>query len=70
MAANIPASAYPTQAAIVRAIKAASAAGIKVSGFRIAPGGIIEVFDASAAPPRDEFAEWLASRHEPNDFDT
>jgi hypothetical protein len=70
MTAKIPASAYPTQAAIVRALKAAEASGMKASGFRIAPGGVIEVFDMSAAPPRDEFAEWLASRREPNDFDT
>lgn len=61
MSSKLPASAYPTRAAIERAFKAARACGMKPAGFRIAPGGVIEIIDASAAP-KDEFEQWLASR--------
>jgi hypothetical protein len=57
-----PASAYPSRAAIERAIRAGQAAGMKVAGFKVHPGGVIEVFDASAAPPADEFEKWQANR--------
>lgn len=58
----LPASAYPSRAAIERAIKAAEKAGMKPAGFKIEPGGAIVVFDATAAPPADEYEKWQASR--------
>ena len=61
MTAKLPASAYPTRAAIERALRAAKAVGMKAAGFRVAPGGVIEIFDASTAP-KDEFDQWQASR--------
>lgn len=62
MTAKLPASAYPTRAAIERAFKAAVRCGMKPSGFRIAPGGVIEIIDTSAKPPQDEFDQWLLTR--------
>lgn len=62
MTAKLPASAYPTRAAIERAFRAAVACGMKPAGFRIAPGGVIEIIDASAKPPQDEFEQWLLTR--------
>lgn len=61
MTAKLPASAYPTRAAIERALKAAKAVGIKPAGFRVEPGGAIVIFDAATAP-KDEFEQWQASR--------
>lgn len=58
----LPASAYPSQAAIVRAIKAAKAAGINPAGYKVEPGGAIVVFEAAGAPPSDEYEKWRATR--------
>lgn len=52
---------YPTKAVILRAVKAAEEAGIKVAGFRLEPDGAIVIFDRSAAPI-DEFEKWQESR--------
>lgn len=57
-----PASDYASRAAIERAIRAAERVGMKPAGFTVHPGGAITVFDASVAPPKDEYAEWQASR--------
>lgn len=54
---------YPNKASIVRAVKAAEAAGIDVAGFRVEPDGAIIIFDKRAAPV-DEFERWQASRTE------
>lgn len=62
MTAKLPASAYPTRAAIERAFKAAKACGMKPAGFRVAPGGVIEIIDASATPPQSEYDQWRASQ--------
>ncbi len=58
--------AFPTQAQILRVMRAAEAGGIEPVGVRVEPNGAIVVFAyeapplASGAPPRDD---------EPNDFD-
>jgi hypothetical protein len=52
---------YPTKATILRTVKAAEAAGVKVAGFRVEANGAIVIFDKSAAPV-DEFEEWQESR--------
>lgn len=52
---------FPTRAQIVRAVKAAEAAGIKVAGFRVESCGAIVVYDQANAP-KDEFEQWRASR--------
>ena len=59
--AALPASAYPSEAAINRVLKAAKK-HIKLVGFRVEPGGAIVVFDKSDAPPTDEIEAWQASR--------
>lgn len=59
--AALPASAYPSQAAIDRVLKAAKK-HFKLVGFRVEPGGAIVVFDKSEAPPlppRDGLEAWL-----------
>lgn len=60
----LPASAYPSAAAIKRVCNAAKALGIKVAGFRVEPGGAIAVFEAAAntAEPVSELDEWRAKR--------
>jgi hypothetical protein len=59
-------SAFPTQAEIVRAVKAAEKAGLDVGGFRIEPNGALLVL-AQQAPG---LASALPSgQDEPNDFD-
>lgn len=57
---------FPTQAQIVRAVKAAEKAGLNVGGFRIEPGGALVVL-ASEAPPLASILP--PSDGEPNDFD-
>jgi hypothetical protein len=52
---------YPSKAVILRTVKAAEAAGVKVAGFRVEPDGAIVIFDKSAAP-KDEFEKWQESR--------
>lgn len=60
----LPASAYPSAAAIARVCAAAEARGMKVVRFRVEPGGAIEVWDAAALPAgppattADEIEEW------------
>lgn len=52
---------YPSTAQIVRAYKAAKAAGMSPAGFKVEPNGAIVVFDASTAPI-DEYEQWQANR--------
>lgn len=59
-------SPFPSQAQIVRAIKAAERAGLPVSGVRIMPDGSVVVF-ASQAPLVDPLAP--PGHGEKNDFD-
>lgn len=53
-----------TQAAIVRAVKAAQAAGIKVSRFEVEDGKIV-VYSSEGArnEPASEFETWRAKRN-------
>jgi hypothetical protein len=53
------------QADVIRAVRAATKAGIPVGGLRIAPDGTIEVLQAAPAAGDDSataFAEWKAKR--------
>ena len=59
-------AAFPSQAQIVRAVKAAARAGIDVGGVRVEPSGAIVVF-ACGAPPLAFDAP--PGEGEPNDFD-
>jgi len=52
---------YPSKAIILRTVKAAEAAGVKVAGFRVEANGAIVIFDKSVAPV-DEFEKWEQSR--------
>lgn len=62
----LPASAYPSRAAIVRTCRAAVELGMKVVRFRVEPGGAITVWDATDAdPPADAGSEldvWRARK--------
>lgn len=50
------------QADVARALKAAKAAGMDVTGCKIAPGGEIDLQFASARPGQSELEAWKASR--------
>jgi hypothetical protein len=58
--------AFPTQAQIVRVIKAAERAGLPVTGVRVMPDGSVAVF-AYEAPTLDPLAP--PGHGEKNDFD-
>jgi hypothetical protein len=57
---------FPSQAQIVRVVKAAERAGIDVSAVRVEPTGAILIF-AHGAPPLALVAP--PGEDEPNDFD-
>ena len=57
---------FPTQAQIVRVVRAAEKAGLPVSGVRVMRDGSVVVF-ASEAPLVDAFAP--PGEDEANDFD-
>lgn len=57
---------FPTQAQIVRVIKATEKAGLPVKGLRVMTDGSVVVF-ASDAPLVDAFTP--PGEDEPNDFD-
>ncbi len=50
------------QSDIARALKAAKAAGLDVTGCKIAPGGEIDMQFASARPGETALEAWKASR--------
>jgi hypothetical protein len=52
---------YPTEAAVIRAIKAASNAGIRIGRVDIRPDGTISILTVDAAPAlsgTSELNEW------------
>jgi hypothetical protein len=58
-----PRSARVTQVQIRRAIRAAEASGLKVTGVEILPDGATRVLTAPAAePPMTELQRWRAQR--------
>lgn len=59
-------SAFPTQAQIIRAVKAGKKAGLTVAGYRIEPSGALVIL-ASQAPPL--VSALPPGEGEANDFD-
>jgi hypothetical protein len=50
------------QADVAKALKAAMAAGLDVTGCRIAPGGVIDLQFAGARPGKSELEIWQEKR--------
>jgi hypothetical protein len=60
------AAAYASKAVVARAIACAKAAGVRVGGVRLEPGGIVVVLDAEAVLERASaggaFERWEAQQ--------